>query len=81
MSDVNGVTMEVFTDMPGLQLYTANFLNDIVGKCGAVYNEKEAVCFETQYYPDTPHHDNFPSSILKAGETYNKTTIYKFSIS
>lgn len=77
-SDISGITMEIWTDMPGLQLYTANFIDHIRGKLGVVYNAKEAVCFETQYFPDAPHHDNFPSSVLKAGEIYNKTTIYKF---
>ena len=81
VSDVSGITMEIMTDMPGLQLYTANFLNHSAGKSGAVYNAKEAVCFETQYFPDAPHHDNFLSTVLKAGEIYNKTTIYKFCIS
>lgn len=81
MSDISGITMEILTDMPGLQLYTANYLDHIVGKSSAVYNQYDAVCFETQYFPDAPHHSNFPSSILKAGELYNKTTIYKFIVS
>ena len=80
-SDVSGITMEIMTDMPGLQLYTGNFINHNAGKSGALYNAKDAVCFETQYFPDAPHHDDFLSSILKAGEIYDKTTIYKFCIS
>lgn len=78
MSDISGITMEILTDMPGLQLYTANFLDHIAGKSATVYHPHGAVCFETQYFPDAPHHSNFQSSILKAGENYNKTTIYKF---
>ncbi|OPJ58089.1 aldose epimerase family protein [Clostridium oryzae] len=72
-------TMEVYTNKPGVQLYTANFLGkDLKGKDGAVYQNREALCLETQFFPDSINHENFPSPILKAGERYDYTTIYKF---
>lgn len=74
----SGRTMSVFTDMPGLQLYTANFLDNEKGKGGAVYQKRSAVCFETQYYPNSCNIDTFPSCVLKAGEEYDFVTIYKF---
>ena len=76
---VSGRVMEAYTDLPGMQFYTANFLKDErPGKGGAHYDRRHAFCFETQYYPDACHKPNFPSPILKAGDTYKTTTIYKF---
>ena len=77
-ADVTGLTLEVYTDLPGVQIYTANFVNNELGKGGVVYNQRHGICFETQYYPDTPNHPNFPSSICRAGEVYRTTTVYKF---
>lgn len=77
-SDVSGIQMEVYTDLPGVQIYTANFVNNEVGKQGVVYNRRQGICFETQYYPDAINHENFPSPVCKAGEVYKTTTIYKF---
>lgn len=77
-SDVSGITMEVYTDLPGVQIYTANFVDNEIGKHGAIYGRRQGVCFETQYFPDAVNHANFPSSICKAGEEYRTTTIYKF---
>ena len=75
----SGRVMETYTDLPGIQFYTANFLKDeLPGKGGAHYDSRHAFCFETQYYPDACHKPNFPSPILKAGEEYKTTTIYKF---
>ena len=71
--------MEVYTDLPGMQMYTGNFLDGtLVGKEGVVYQQRSGVCFETQYYPDAPNHENFPSVVVKAGEVYETTTAYKF---
>jgi aldose 1-epimerase len=70
--------MSIFTDMPGLQLYTANFLVDEKGKDGAVYQKRDAVCFETQYFPNSCNVEAFPSCALKAGKEYDFVTIYKF---
>ena len=77
-ADVTGLTLEVYTDLPGVQIYTANFVNKELGKGGVVYNQRHGICFETQYYPDAPNHPNFPSSICRAGEVYRTTTVYKF---
>lgn len=76
--DMSKIVMEVYTDLPGIQIYTGNFLNKEEGKFGTVYDKRSAVCFETQYFPDGIHHDNFPNTILKAGEEYYTTTAYKF---
>lgn len=81
----SGRAMEVFTTMPGIQLYTANILNvPSVGvrdlKGGAAYGKYSGFCLDTQYFPDAVNHPNFPSPILKPGEKYNHTTIYKFSV-
>ncbi len=77
----SGRFMECFTTEPAVQLYTGNFLKgDIIGKRGNPYNYRNGVCLETQHYPDSPHHPNFPNTLLKPGETLKSTTIYKFSV-
>ena len=76
--DITGITMEVITDLPGVQIYTGNFLEAEQGKEGAVYRKRQGVCFETQYYPDAINHPNFPSPVCKATETYQTTTVYRF---
>lgn len=74
-----GRVMEVWTTQPGVQLYTGNFLDGkAVGPRGA-YKQYYGFCLETQHFPDSIHHENFPSVVLKPGETYKQTTIYKFS--
>lgn len=73
-----GIVMEVYTDLPGIQVYTSNFVEDEAGKAGAVYERRAAVCFETQFFPDAVHHENFRSPICKAGETYHTMTAYRF---
>ena len=79
MDPASGRVMECYTDLPGIQFYTANFLNDeLPGKGNAHYDYRHAFCFETQYYPDAVHKPEFPSPILKAGQEYKTTTIYKF---
>lgn len=76
----SGRVMEVLTDCVGVQFYTGNYIDqDSMGKDGAIYQPRHGFCLETQYYPDANHHENFPSSILKAGEMYDTTTIYRFS--
>lgn len=74
----SGITMEVYTDLPGIQMYTGNFLDVKDGKDGAVYGSYEGVALETQYYPDAIHHETFVQPVFKAGEPYDTTTIYKF---
>lgn len=77
----SGRLMEVFTDMPGLQLYTGNFIDGKEkGKDKYIYNKRDGVCFETQYFPNSCNISEFPSCILKAGKEFDSVTIYKFSI-
>ena len=78
VSEKSGIVMEVWTDLPGIQMYTANFLEHEPGKDGAVYESRDAVCFETQYFPDAVHHENFVSPICKEGMPYHTVTSYKF---
>ena len=76
-----GRVLEVLTEEPGVQLYTGNFLDgSITGKNGIVYGYRHGFCLETQHYPDSPNHPNFPSTVLNPGEKYHTTTIYKFSV-
>lgn len=75
-----GIEMTVSTDLPGLQLYTANYLNHEPGKGGACYQARDAVCFETQFYPDSVNKPHFPGGILRAGENYFSRTGYRFSL-
>lgn len=80
-SPVSGITLEVFTSEPGIQVYTGNFLDGTVtGKKGIVYNQRASVCLETQHYPDSPNKTEWPSVILEPGQTYNSECIYKFSV-
>ncbi len=74
-----GRVMEVRTTEPGMQLYTGNFLDgSLTGKGGAVYRKHYGFCLETQHYPDSPNQPNFPSCILRPGETYRSATEYRF---
>ena len=77
-SKESGIAMEVYTDLPGMQFYTANFVDHEKGKAGAVYNMRQAACFETQYFPDAVHKDHFEGPEVKAGEVYETTTEYRF---
>jgi aldose 1-epimerase len=77
----SGRVLEVLTDQPGLQFYTGNFLNGSVTGVGGKYVFRSAVCLETQHFPDSPNHSNFPSTELKAGQQFKTTTIYRFSTS
>ncbi|MBR6615896.1 MAG: galactose mutarotase [Lachnospiraceae bacterium] len=79
-SEESGICMEVFTDLPGVQIYTANFVENEPGKHGVVYQQNQGVCFETQYYPDSVNHKNFKSCICKKDEEYRTRTEFKFNI-
>lgn len=80
-SPVTGITMEVYTNEPGVQVYTGNFLDGTVtGKKGIVYPQRASVCLETQHYPDTPNKPHWPSAILEPGQTYRSQCIYKFGV-
>jgi aldose 1-epimerase len=75
----SGRVMEVHTTQPGVQFYTANFLNgSLPGKRGVVYQQHSAFCLETQHFPDSVNQPAFPSVILRPGQTYRHTTAYKF---
>jgi aldose 1-epimerase len=80
VSPKTGIAMEVYTTEPGVQLYTGNYLNgSFVGKNGHRYPKRSAFCLETQHYPDSIHHPDFPSVILKPEDKFQSKTIFKFS--
>ena len=76
-----GITLEVYTNEPGIQVYTGNFLDGTVtGKKGIVYNQRAAICLESQHYPDSPNKPQWPSVILEPGQTYHSHCIFKFGV-
>jgi aldose 1-epimerase len=78
---ISGRYMEVLTEEPGIQYYSGNFLDgSLVGKSGVNYEYRSGFCLETQHYPDSPNHANFPSTTLKPGEIYKTRTVYRFSV-
>lgn len=80
MDPKSGRTMEVFTDQPAVQCYVGNFLDgSITGKSGVNYQRRTALCLETQNFPDAPNKPDFPSCVLRPGETYKHTLIHRFS--
>jgi aldose 1-epimerase len=73
--------MDVATTEPGVQLYTGNNLDgSAVGKGGHVYGRRSALCLETQHFPDSPNHENFPSTILRPGAEFRSTTVFTFGV-
>ena len=75
-----GRILEVLTDQPGIQLYTGNGLNgSLVGPSGRAYRQSDGFCFETQAFPDAPNQPNFPSTLLRPGERFRSTTIFRFT--
>ena len=80
-SPTTGISLEVYTDEPGIQVYTGNFLDGTVkGKKGIVYPQRASVCLETQHYPDSPNKPQWPSVILTPGQTYHSHCIFKFTV-
>jgi aldose 1-epimerase len=78
---VTGRTLDVYTDQPGVQFYTGNFLDgSITGKSGHVYRRRYALCLETQHFPDSPNHPAFPSTILRPGEQFRSRTVFVFGV-
>ncbi|HQB27491.1 MAG TPA: aldose epimerase family protein [Paludibacter sp.] len=78
---VSGRKMEVWTDQPGIQFYGGNFMKGTSeGKYGKMHEYRESLALETQHFPDSPNHENFPSTRLNPGETYTQVCIYKFSV-
>lgn len=80
-SPVSGIVLDVYTDEPGIQVYSGNFLDGTVtGKKGITYNQHAGICLETQHYPDSPNKPEWPSVRLDPGKTYTSHCIYKFSV-
>ena len=76
----SGRTMEIHTTQPGVQLYTANFLGGDHTGAGIAYSKHFGFCLETQHFPDTPNKPQYPTTVLRPGETYNQLTVHKFGI-
>lgn len=75
-----GICMEVETTLPGIQFYAGNYMDGCpAGKGGVTYGKRDAVCLETQFFPDTPNHPNFPSCVLRPGEVWSHETVFRFS--
>lgn len=75
---VSGRTMEVYTDLPGIQFYAGNFLKGVEGKGNIPMLKRSGFCLETQYYPDTPNQPAFPTCVFDAGEKYHSETVFRF---
>ncbi|MCR4720879.1 MAG: galactose mutarotase [Lachnospiraceae bacterium] len=78
VDEKSGRSVTVYTDLPGVQFYAGNFIKTQKGKQGVTYKKRDAVCLETQFYPDAVNHPEFPQPILKAGEEFKSVTTYKF---
>jgi aldose 1-epimerase len=77
----SGRVLEVYTTEPGVQFYSGNFLDGrLTGIGGAVYEKRYGFCLETEHYPDSPNQPDFPSVVLRPGETYRTQTMYKFGV-
>jgi aldose 1-epimerase len=73
--------MEVWTEEPGVQFYSGNFVPaDLLGKTGAPYGPRHGFCLETQHYPDSPNHPDFPAIVLRPGSIYRTRTVHRFSV-
>jgi aldose 1-epimerase len=76
-----GRVLEILTTQPGMQFYSGNFLDgSLVGKKGITYYKYAGLCLEPQHFPDAPNHSNFPSTVLRPGEEYKQTTVFRFSV-
>jgi aldose 1-epimerase len=76
-----GRVLEVLTTQPGMQFYSGNFLDGtLVGRNGVAYVKYAGLCLEPQHFPDAPNHPNFPSTVLRRGEKYQQSTIYRFAV-
>jgi len=72
--------MEVYTTEPGVQLYTANGMNNVKGKQGKVYSSHHSFCLETQHFPDSPNKPHFPSTVLQPAQEYRSATVFRFTV-
>jgi aldose 1-epimerase len=77
--ELSGITMRVSTTQPGCQLYTGNSINNVSGKLGSIYNKYSGFCLETQHFPDSPNHSEFPSSVFGPERRYHEKTVFAFS--
>jgi aldose 1-epimerase len=80
VGDASHIAMDVETDLPGLQLYTANQLKECVGKDGATYGRHQAVCLETQYWPDAVNHADWDQPVFGPDRPYHSVTAYRFGL-
>ncbi len=77
----SGRFLEVLTTEPGIQFYAGNFLDGtLIGTSGQMYRQGDGFALETQHFPDSPNHENFPTTVLQPGEVYETTTIYRFGV-
>jgi aldose 1-epimerase len=76
----SGRRMDVYTTEPAIHFYSGNFLENVKGKNGIIYNKRAGFCLETQHFPDAPNQPHFPTTILNAGENFYSKTIFKFSV-
>ncbi len=76
----SGRTLTCLTTQPGVQIYTGNFLKGIYAGQGGIYRQTDGVTFETQHFPDSPNHPNFPTTELKPGQTFDQTTVFRFAV-
>lgn len=79
-SENSGIVLTVLSDLPGVQFYAGNYIDGVKGKEGIVYGKRSGFCLETQYYPDSVHHTNFPSVIFGPERPFRSTTIFKFGV-
>ena len=77
--DKSGITMEVYTDLPGVQVYTANGVNDVAGKEGFIYQKRSGICMETQFFPNAMNEAKFTSPILEKDQPIRTETTFKFT--
>ncbi|MDR2683586.1 MAG: galactose mutarotase [Dysgonamonadaceae bacterium] len=81
VSPKTGIVLEVYTTEPGVQLYTGNYLDgSFTGKNGHTYPKRSAFCLETQHFPDSIHHPDYPSVVLRPGEVFESKTVFRFSV-
>jgi len=78
--ETTGIVMTLKTTEPGVQFYTGNFLDGKIGKQGLAYKRRYGFCLEAEHYPDSPNKPQFPTTVLKPGETYTQTTIHAFDV-
>ena len=76
----SGRMMEIYTTQPAMQFYTGNFLDGTITAGGKTYKKHFGFCLETQHYPDSPNQPEYPSTVLRPGETYRQTTVWKFGV-